>query len=39
MRKRRIDAHISQEGLGERIGYTGAMVSMVEIGKRLPRVD
>ncbi len=37
VRKRRNAAHISQEELGERIGYTGAMVSMVEIGKRLPR--
>jgi transcriptional regulator with XRE-family HTH domain len=39
VRKRRNGAHITQEELGERIGYTGAMVSMVEIGKRLPRAD
>ncbi|MEU9888352.1 helix-turn-helix transcriptional regulator [Sphaerisporangium sp. NPDC051011] len=39
VRKRRNHVHISQEELGRRIGYTGAMVSMVEIGKRLPSAD
>jgi transcriptional regulator with XRE-family HTH domain len=37
LRKRRNDAFLSQNALGDKIGYTGAMVAMVEQGKRMPR--
>lgn len=39
VRKRRMVAHLTQEELAEKIGYTGAMVSMVETGRRLPKSD
>lgn len=39
VRKRRMAAHLTQEQLGDKIGYTGAMVSMVETGQRMPKSD
>ncbi|GAA1513785.1 helix-turn-helix transcriptional regulator [Sphaerisporangium rubeum] len=39
LRRRRLSAHLTQEGLAEKIGYSGGLVSMVETGRRMPKAD
>lgn len=39
LRRRRLAAHLTQEGLAEKIGYSGGLVSMVETGRRMPKAD
>ncbi|MEO3813058.1 helix-turn-helix transcriptional regulator [Sphaerisporangium sp. B11E5] len=39
LRRRRLAAHLTQEELAEKIGYSGGLVSMVETGRRMPKAD
>jgi transcriptional regulator with XRE-family HTH domain len=39
LRRIRMEAGLSQEQLGQRIGYSGTLIGKVEIGERAPSED